>query len=398
MARDLLTVIGIQTSAKRRLCDGAGLWLHRSKAGQLYWTFIYTRSRKRREMGLGPYGTKPGQVSLAAARRKADEIRRMLAEKGDPFTDLPSRQRKVVSATFGEVVDEYIETMKPRWRGRQTEAGWLRFATTHAEPIRKIPIAEISTDDVVRMLRPIWSTLPETASKARERTKMVLDHAKARGLRTGDNPAVWRGHLDQILPARDELAKTNHPAMPYPEVPAFLRAVIANKTPSHQALGFIILTAARSGEARGAEWAEIDLAAKVWTVPAVRMKSGREHRVPLSEGAMAILATMKERRLGDLVFPGRVAKRPLSDVAVSKPLGKLGAGQWTVHGFRSSFRDWAGEVTAHSREVAEAALAHSIGDSAEKAYRRGDALEKRRALMSDWCQYVVGREAAATNT
>jgi integrase len=244
-----------------------------------------------------------------------------------------------------------------------------------------VPVDLIDTAAVLSVLQPIWARIPETASRLRGRIEAVLDFAKANGLRSGENPAAWRGHLALILPKRQRLSRGHHAAMPYAEVPAFVAELRERETIHALALEFLILTAARSGEVLGARWAELDLDAKVWIVPATRMKAGRE-RVPLSERAMAILERMAEIRTGDLVFPGRRRRRPLSGVA----LAALVPGA-TVHGFRSAFWDWCGEATSFSREVAEQALAHATGGAVEQAYRRGDALEKRRALMQAWAQF-----------
>jgi integrase len=389
MARNLLTAVEIKNSDKPKLRDGDGLWLHTSKAGGRYWVFIYTRFGRRREMGLGAFGAGTGHVTLAAARVKADEVRTILGRGGDPFKDMVERQRQVKPATFGQIADEYIDTMKSKWRGRSTEAAWRRMASTYAKALRKIPIAEVDTDAIVRVLRPIWSIKPETASKVRERIGLVLDHARARKLRSGDNPATWKGHLDQILPPRDALTRANHAAMPFADVPAFMAALRSTSGVAARALEFIVLTAARSGEARGAVWSEIDFDAALWTVPAKRMKSGREHRVPLSARALEILRGQLEIAHNDLVFPGLTTRRPLADRTVSEVLRPLGAGAFTVHGFRSCLRDWCGDATQFPREIAEAALAHTIG-GVEAAYRRSDALDKRRALMDAWDKFCCG--------
>jgi integrase len=379
----------IRNSTASKLRDGEGLCLHR-KGNKRYWIFVFTRRGRRRELGLGPYGTGAGEVSLAAARVKADEVRSILAGGGDPFKETEARRAAAPVATFGTIIDEYIELKKTQWRGRQTEARWKRTATTYAKGLRNILIADVSTDDVVRVLKLIWTSMPETAAKVREQIKLVLDHAKARKLRSGENPAEWRGHLDQILPKRDALAKTNHPAMPYPTVPAFMKTLRATSGTASRCLEFLVLTAARSGEARGAVWAEIDLEAAVWTIPAKRTKAGREHRVPLSPRAVEILKGQRAVAFADLVFPGRVAGRPMTDPTMAKTLVDSAGAGFTVHGFRSSFRDWAGEATEFQREIAEAALGHMIGDAAERAYRRGDALAKRRLLMDAWATFCAG--------
>ncbi len=391
MARNLLTAIEIKNSSKPKLRDGDGLWLHTSSAGNRYWVYIYIRRGRRREMGLGACGSGTGHVSLAAARVKADEIRTILGRGGDPFTEM--EERKAVPAkplTFGQVADEYIDAMKSEWRGDKTEAAWRRFADVYAKALRKVEIAEVTTDDVLRVLRPLWHEKPETASKVRWRIKSVLDHGRARGLRAGDNPAEWRGHLDQILPAPELLKSGHRAAMPYANIPDHVSRLREGRGVGARALEFTILTAARSGESRGALWSEMDLAAKVWTIPADRMKEAKEHRVPLSDAAIAIVEGMASLRQSDLVFPGAKANRPISDMTMAKALKAAGGKGFTVHGFRSAFRDWAAEETSHQREVAEAALSHAVGGAVEQAYRRGDALAKRRVLMDDWAKYVGG--------
>lgn len=391
-ARNLLTVAEIKASPKQKLRDGDGLWLHTSKSGGRHWVFIYTRYGRRREMGLGTYGSGTGQVSLAAARVKADEIRAILGRGGDPFAEMEERKTKAKPTMFGDLADEYIETMKPKWRGKQTLPAWERFASTYAKQLRKIPVAEVDTDAVVRTLKVLWHSKPETATKTRERIKLVLDHAKARGLRTGDNPAEWKGHLDQILPTPAKLVRGHHAAMPYSELPAFMKRLRETKGVAARALEFTILTAARSGETRGAPISEFDLGKGVWTVPPARMKEPREHRVPLVDRAIEIVKAMRETALNNLVFPGQRLGRPLSDAALANVLDDVGASEYTVHGFRSAFRDFIAEETDHQREVAEAALAHAVGDAVERAYRRGDALAKRRKLMDDWSKFLSSAE------
>ncbi|MGI2031389.1 tyrosine-type recombinase/integrase [Rhizobium panacihumi] len=292
--------------------------------------------------------------------------------------------------TFGKVADQYIEAMTPKWKSDKTLAKWTRFADTHAKDIRGVPIQNVSTDDILKIIRPMWAEKPETAGNVRECAKLVLDHAKARGLRSGDNPAQWRGHLDQMLPPPKKLVRGHHAAMAFVEVAAFLEKLGEITGVGARALEFTIFTAARSGETRGATWGEIDFASKVWTVPAARMKGGREHRVPLSAPALAVLEKMKERAVNDIIFPGAKSERPLSDMTLAKALNAAGGADFTVHGFRSSFRDWVAEATSFQREVAEAALAHAVGDHVERAYRRGDALDKRRQLMDAWAIYVTG--------
>ena len=386
MARHKLTDSKIKALSEPGIfADGDGLYL-RVRPGSKAWKFIWKRYGIRREIGLGPYGSGAGCVSLAAARAKAEEARNIVGAGGDPKTDMA--ERKPTAPTFGQVADEYIDTMQVKWRGAKTLPRWQRFANTYAKPIRKIPVDKVTVDDVLRVLRPLWNDKPETATKVRESLKLVLDNAKARGLRTGDNPAD-KGILNQLLPAHGPLAAGNHPAMPFADVPAFLKRLRSVDGNGALALEFVILTAGRSGEVRGATWDEIDLDAALWTIPASRMKSAKVHRVPLSPRAVEIVRQMKETAVNAFVFPGRKDDRPLSDMTLLKALKTAGAGEYTVHGFRSSFRTWVAEQTNFQRELAEQALAHAVGDSVERAYQRGDALDKRRKLMQAWATYLT---------
>lgn len=369
--------------------DGDGLYLRLQTAGGKSWVFIWKRYGVRREIGLGPYGTGAGQVSLAAARIKADEARAIVGQGGDPKTDLAERRAGVRVLTFGKITHEYIEVMQSKWRGDKTLAAWERFSTTYTAALRKIPVDKVSDEDVLRVLRPLWHTKPETATKVRERIKLVLDHATARKLRSGPNPAQWKGHLDQMLPPPAKLANGHLAAMRYADVPAFMQRLRKSSGLAAKAVEFIVLTAARSGEARGATWEEFDLVKKVWTIPPARMKAAKEHRVPLSDAVLVLVEQMKATATNRYVFPGQRDNRPLSDVSLAKALKTATAGAITVHGFRSAFRDWVAEETNFQREVAEAALAHAVGDSVERAYRRGDALEKRRKLMEAWASYCT---------
>ena len=275
---------------------------------------------------------------------------------------------------------------------------------TYAAPLRSKPVNRINTEDVLEVLQPIWTTRAETASRVRGRIEKILDAAKAKGLREGENPARWRGHLDNLLPKRQLLQRGHHAAMPWQELPEFIAQLRHSPSMAALALEFVILTAARSGEVLrsyredevvGASWGEIDRQAKVWTIPARRMKAGREHRVPLSGRAIAILNEAEKARRGKFIFPGQRGDQPLSDMALTMLLRRMNVGAATVHGFRSSFRDWAGEVTSFSREIAEAALAHTIGDKVERAYRRGDALEQRRKLMQAWADFCAVPNSSA---
>jgi integrase len=340
---------------------------------------------KRREMGLGAYPS----VGLAKARTVAAACREAVADGRDPIAE-----RKVetpTEPTFGECADRYIASMQDQWRNAKHQYQWRTTLGAYCEPIRATRVSQIGTDEVLAVLEPIWATKTETASRLRGRIERVLDFARARGWRSGENPARWRGHLQNILPSPKK-AVTHLRAMPYAEVPEFLVRVRAAEAMAARCLEFTILTAARTGEALGATWAEIDLERAIWTVPGRRMKGGKEHRVPLSPRVIELLEALRALRIGDLVFPGQRDGRPLSNMAMNMFLRRLKA-DVTVHGFRSAFRDWCGEETDFPREVAEQALAHIVGNEVERAYRRGDALSKRRELMEEWTKYCTGKTA-----
>lgn len=375
-----------------RHADGGGLYLDRDQHGRSRWIFMWSRGGKRREMGLGAAG-KDG-VSLAAARERAARARDALSKGIDPIEARDAEAAKPIDVpTFGQMSDEYVDAQAPQWRNPKHIEQWKMTLRVYAAPLREIPVDKIGTTAVLAALQPIWLKKPETASRLRGRIERVLAAAKVRGYRDGENPAAWRHNLEHLLPARKKLTRGHHAALHFKEVPAFVAGLRERTGIAPLALEFLILTAARSGEVLGATWAEIDLDAKVWTVPPQRMKAGREHRVPLTGRALTILksvrplATSSDWRTAPL-FPGQNAGRPVSAMALSNLMGRMGCAA-TVHGFRSSFRDWAGEVSTHPREVAEAALAHTVGDATERAYRRGDALEKRRRLMDAWAKHVT---------
>lgn len=363
-----------------RHSDGGGLYLNITPSGARSWVFMWKADGKRREMGLGALR----DVPLAKARERAAEARQKLTNGLDPIA---ARDNKPQVMTFGEAADALIESMSFSWRNGKHRAQWKMTLTVYCEPLRAKPVTAVGTEDVLKVLQPLWTTKPETASRLRGRMERVFDFARARGQGSGENPARWRGHLDAVLPKRARLTRGHHKAMPFDEVPAFMTALRERDGIAARALEFAILTAARSGEVMGARWVEFDLEARVWTVPAARMKAGREHRVPLSARAIEILKEMEQKRLSDLVFPGTKPGRPLSVMALEMVLRRMKL-DVTVHGFRSAFRDWAGERTHFPREIAEAALAHLVGDAVERAYRRGDALEKRRELMDAWASFL----------
>lgn len=389
--RNKLTLTRIKSApSPSKLGDGDGLWLYTSTKGAQSWVFIYIRNGRRREMGLGPFGRGTGSVPLPIAREKADEIRNQLGRGVDPFAERQTRKNAAERVTFGQVADALLESMESGWRNEKHRAQWRStLGDSYCGGLRKLPVADVDTDAVLAVLKPIWTTKAETASRIRGRIERVLDRAKAKGHRSGENPARWKGHLDNLLPARQKLQRGHHAAMPYRDVPAFMGRLAQSDGIGARALEFTILTAARSGEAIGARWDEIDFPTAVWTVPAERMKAGREHRVPLSDAALGVLRRMKKASVGDHVFPGQSGRKPVSNMTMTKVMKLLKADAYTVHGFRSAFRDWAAEETTHPREVAEAALAHVVGDTTERAYRRGDALAKRRKLMDEWARSIL---------
>jgi integrase len=382
MARKInrLNARAVATITKHgRHADGGGLYLSISPNGGRRWVFLFRWHGKPTEIGFGS----ARDVSLARARELASQARAQLAEGVNP----KDARRPQEDATFGECADRVIEAMKPSWRNAKHIKQWEMMLRDYAAPIRRLPVDEVTTDDVLSVLKPIWNEKPETASRLRGRIERVLDAARAQGLRSGENPARWRGHLDQLLPKRQRLTRGHHAAMSYEDVPAFVADLRARQAAAALALEFTILTAARSGEVLGARREEVDLERAVWTVPAPRMKAGREHRVPLSKRALKIVKAMLEDHKSEFVFPGSMPDKPLSVMAMDMVLRRMKIENATVHGFRSSFRDWASECASFTNEVCEAALAHVIENKAEAAYRRGDLFDKRRKLMEAWAGY-----------
>ena len=357
------------------------------------WVYRYRSVDKLRDYGLGS----ALDVSLKDARAAADKLRSLRREGLDPIAHKRTRQaaQKIADAkaiTFRQAVETYIEANRAGWKNAKHGAQWTATLATYAYPIMgAVPVGEVTTDHVVEVLTPIWSTKNETASRVRGRIESVLDYAKVRGWRAGENPAVWRGHLEQAFPARVKVAKAgHHAAMPFADVPSFMGAVSRQEGASALALRFAILTAARTGEVLGATWGEIDFDAKAWSIPADRMKAGRLHRVPLAPATLALLSMLApaNRVPSAFVFPGAKYGRPLSNMAMLTVLKRMGRSDVTSHGFRSAFRDWASETTEFSGEVAEAALAHTIRSKTEAAYRRGDLFDKRVELMTAWATFI----------
>lgn len=343
-------------------------------------------------MGLGPLNA----VSLAEARVLALQARKLKHAGVDPIDDRRRlrRQARVEAAsamTFDQCVEQYLKMHDAAWGNVKHRAQWGSSLKAYASPhFGDVSVADVDLNAVLRALEPIWLVKPETASRVRGRVETILDWAKVRGLRTADNPAAWKGNLSRLLPPRSRVQKVkHHEAMPYPELPAFMAALLKRDGASALALRFTILTAARTSEVTGATWKEIDLERRIWSIPGERMKANRDHRVPLSDLAIAVLHQAGvSRKSSEYVFQGPTAGRPLSNAAMSAVLKRIGQSAVTVHGFRSSFRDWASETTDHSNEIVEMALAHTIGSKVEAAYRRGDLFDKRRVLMSDWARHL----------
>jgi integrase len=375
-----LTARKVETAKPGKYSDGGNLYLIVSETGARKWVLRFTWRGRAKEMGLGSAASVP----LADARENAASARRMVAKGLNPIEE---RKRDGGIPTFGEMADDVRETLSAGFRNEKHKAQWKSTLETYAAPLRAKAVDTVATDDVLAVLKPIWTTKAETASRVRGRIEKVLDAAKAKGFREGENPARRRGHLDHLLPRPSKLARGHHAAMPYDDVAAFIAKLRKREALAALALELCILTAARSGEVLGMQWSELDLHKKIWTVPASRMKAGREHRVPLSSRAIAILRHLEQSKAGEFVFPGQARDKPLSNMAMEMVLRRMNVENATVHGFRSSFRDWAGNVSNFPREITETALAHVIGDKAEQAYRRGDALEKRRKLMEAWASY-----------
>lgn len=371
---------------------GEGLYLQ-IKGTARAWIFRYQVAGKRRDMGFGS----ASEVSLKEARDAVDAAKRSLRDGIDPV-DARKAERPTIP-TFGAFADELVETLKAGFSNDKHVYQWEQtLGDAYCGAIRPKLVSEIDTADVLAVLKPVWQAKQETASRLRGRIEKVLDAAKAKGLRSGENPARWRGHLANLLPRRQKLMARGHmPAMHFEDVPSFVGRLREREAVAARALEFLILTAARAGEVFGATWSEIDTTAKLWTIPAERMKARKPHRVPLTARAMAILdEATKLRTNADPtanVFPGGRAGRPLSNMAFKQLLERMGEKGFVPHGFRSSFRDWCGECTPFPREVAEAALAHIVGNAVEQAYRRGDALEKRRKLMEAWEGFVEPKAA-----
>lgn len=370
------------------LSDGGGLYLQVSPTLSKSWIFRYTLGGKSREMGLGPCHA----IGLADARKRAKSARELLVDRLDPIAARDA-QRAAEKAARAEAVDfkscaeNYVRAFKTEWKSSKHAGQWSTTLKTYVYPeFGSVMVSDVTRAHVVAALEPIWIEVPETASRVRGRIEKILDWAKGKGLRTGDNPAAWKGNLESLLPKPKRASRiVNHPALPYDQVASFMASLRAVDGLSARALELTILTAARTREVIEARWEEIDLAKHLWIIPKARMKAGKEHRIPLSDRAIEILKALP--KVSDFLFPSPRGDKPMSNMAMLQVLKRMDRSDVTVHGFRSSFRDWTAEQTAYPREVCEHALAHGLKDATEAAYQRGDLLRKRTALMEDWAKY-----------
>ncbi|MCZ6496966.1 MAG: tyrosine-type recombinase/integrase, partial [Alphaproteobacteria bacterium] len=358
------------------------------------WVYRFMLNGTAQWMGLGPLH----DVPLADARVAASEKRELRRAGVNPIKARndaldASRLDAARSITFKDAAERYMAAHKAGWRNAKHADQWRSTLETYAYPVLgSLPVQGVDVALVMKVLEPIWATKTETASRVRQRIESILDWASARGYRLGENPARWRGHIDKLLPSRSKVQKVEHyPALPYDEVGAFMAGLRMQQGTAASALEFLILTACRTGEGIGAQWGEFNIEESLWTVPAERVKSGRQHRVPLSPPALKVIQAMQKVRATEsddgFVFPGGKRGRPLSNMALLALLKRMGRSDLTVHGFRSTFRDWAAERTNYPREAAEMALGHIVSDKVEAAYRRGDLFQKRRRLMDEWARF-----------
>lgn len=411
-----LKTLEIKNAKEGMHADGNGLYLRVQASGAKSWIFRFQLNGKRREMGIGTLDHKPpvearGEVSRLAALVRAgiDPIEQRKQIEAEAAQAAKADEARAV--TFSDAAGDYIKSHKAGWKNAKHAAQWETTLATYAAPIiGDKPVADVTTEDVLRILTPVWTTKTETASRLRSRIELVLSYAKAMQWRQGENPAMWRGHLDALLPAPAKVKKVrHHPALPYAQTAAFMAELRQVKGSGARALEFAILTATRSGEARLAQWNEINLDAKLWTIPAERMKAKREHWVPLSEQAISLIKALPKIDGNDYLFPGDRDKKPLSDMTLTAVVRRMNESEdektppkWidpkcgdviVPHGFRSTFRDWCAEVGHYPRELAEHALAHSLPDRVEAAYQRGTMLERRTPVMQCWANYIDGKKA-----
>jgi len=412
----VLTELKIKHAKPGYWLDGEGLYLQVSKSGAKSWIYRFQLNGKRREMGIGSLAG----ISAKEARRRAVDARALVHDKIDP---LEHRKQQIQAAaaratqiaagavTFKKVSLEYIEANRAGWKNAKHGSQWENTLATYAYPVMgDIPVGDVDTAMVLEVLNPLWLTTTETAKRLRGRIEQILSFARVKGYRQGENPAAWRGHLDNVLPAPSKIAPHKpQPALPYDQMSAFIGKLREHEGATILCLEFLILTASRCGEASAAKWDEIDMEKGVWTIPAERMKARREHRVPLSDAALAVLTKAKEIRQGECVFPGRGVGEPVNTGGLGQPLKRMNAGRvkaglekWVdaqsgrdivPHGFRSSFRDWAAEATHYDRDMVEMALAHVVENKVEAAYRRGDMFQKRMQMMNDWAAWCESKKA-----
>jgi integrase len=375
--------------AKGRFADGGGLYLQIAKNGSRSWIFRYKQNGRERHMGLGPFAT----VALAEARDRAHELRRKRLNGTDPLEErrLVRAEAQLAAAremTFVECAESFISSHRAAWQNSKHRSQWENTLKTYVYPhFGTASVQNVDVTLILKALEPIWHLKPETASRVRGRIESVLDWASARGFRQGDNPARWRGHLDKLLPATTKVRKVrHHPSLPYDQLPQFLSSLRSQNSVAAKALEFLIHTAARTSEVIGARWEEVDVQKGIWTLPPERMKAKREHCVPLTSSAISVLQGIQQEAQG-YVFSNDGGTTPLSNMALLACLRRMGRKDITAHGFRSTFRTWVAECTSYPSDVAEAALAHMIGDKLEAAYQRGDLFEKRWALMRLWSTY-----------
>ncbi len=394
MARTLNKLSDVSAKAAKkpgRLSDGGGLYLNVTATGSKSWLFMWVMNGKRREMGLGAYPA----VSLAKARSRAGACRTAVEDGRDPIAE----KAKEAEPTFGECADRYIESIKAEWRNDKHEYQWRQtLGDSYCKSLREMRVSQITTDDVLKVLSPVWSGKNETASRLRGRIERVLEFAKVKGWRAGENPAAWRGNLRNLLPKRQKLQRGRQPAMRYQDVPAFMVRLRASEAMAARALEFTILTVARSGETLGAVWPEIDFERKTWTVPANRMKAGETHVVPLSTAAVNLLSSLKENTQGDFIFAGAPRPgneedmkhgRPLSDMSMLMLLRRMKLTDISVHGFRSAFRDWAGDETSFPREIAEAGrLLFIPADRLSQIFRN---IWEEAKLLNHWTDLLAAK-------
>jgi integrase len=388
-----------RVKAPGRYFDGHGLYLQVVNSNNKSWLLRFERNGRERWYGLGPAHT----FSLKEARARARDARQLLHDGIDPIEARKAKKAEralaaAKSVTFKECAEAYIAANEGAWKNAKHAAQWTATLKTYVYPhIGHLAIADIDTGLVLKCIEVVWRDKTETASRVRGRIESVLDWATVRKYRTGDNPARWQGHLEHVLPSKSSLAKvTHHAAMPYAELPDFVRRLRERDGVAARALEFTIMSAARTGEVIGAQWVEIDFDARIWTVPAGRMKGGREHKVPLSAQAVELLRALPTEEGNPHVFIGPRPGNGLSAMAMTSVLRRMGRGNITVHGFRSSFRDWAADRTSFPRDVAEMALAHAIPNAVEAAYRRGDLLVKRKQLAEAWSKFCTSPPATGT--